>query len=152
VQVPTSARTSGDVKPIDEQPKRMYQATYSTGQYENWEDDPRFSFHKQIRYGAAIGMQPRKDLKVGPHRRGRIFVGPREDPFSFCINVLLVGLTAYYISTLSWGEGWHVRRKRIIKERLMKEYGLTEADLDDIEGSDAPLSDELTGSSASSSS
>jgi len=100
-----------------------------------WEEEPQFQAHKFNR-----GMPERKDLKVGPYKRGRFFVSPREDPTTFIVNCLIIGVTVYTLMSLSKGEPITVRRKRIIRERLLKEYGLTEADVDGIEGMDVPIS------------
>ncbi|KAF8821163.1 hypothetical protein IE077_002403 [Cardiosporidium cionae] len=91
----------------------------------------------------------KRDFKVGPYKRGKFWVNPKEDPWSFAMNVAIVSITVYFVLNLSPGEPIHVRRKRIIRERLLREYGLTEADLDEIEGEEAPLSDSVDSSSKS---
>ncbi|PHJ20793.1 hypothetical protein CSUI_005367 [Cystoisospora suis] len=91
------------------------------------------------------------DLKAGPYKRGRIFISPRDDPKEFILSCLVVFVMLYTLYHLPRGEYLWERRKRLIRERLLKEYGLTEADLDIIEGEEAPLSDEvvLTGPTSS---
>lgn len=44
------------------------------------------------------------------------------------------------LRTYIGGETVNQRRRRIIKERLMKEAGITQADLDELEAEEAPLS------------
>lgn len=82
-------------------------------------------------------------MKVGPYARGRLFVSPREDPKEFILCVIIVAIFLYTLVTTytqPGGETVNQRRRRIIKERLMKEAGITQADLDLLEAEEAPLS------------
>nr|CCA30144.1 hypothetical protein, conserved [Neospora caninum Liverpool]CEL71382.1 TPA: hypothetical protein, conserved [Neospora caninum Liverpool] len=82
------------------------------------------------------------DLKAGPYTRGKIFISPREDPKEFILSCLVVFVMLYTLYNLPREFLWE-RRHRLIRERLLKEYGLTEADLDEIEGEEVPLSGDL---------
>ncbi|KAL8455213.1 hypothetical protein Emag_000958 [Eimeria magna] len=89
--------------------------------------------------------QPRRrmDLKLGPYAGGRLFVSPREDPKEFVLCVIVVAIFLYtliHTYTQPGGETVNQRRRRIIRERLMKEAGITQADLDELEADEAPLS------------
>ncbi|KAL8273680.1 hypothetical protein Esti_002392 [Eimeria stiedai] len=89
--------------------------------------------------------QPRRrmDLKLGPYAGGRLFVSPREDPKEFILCVIVVTIFLYtliHIYTQPGGETINQRRRRIIRERLMKEAGITQADLDELEADESPLS------------
>lgn len=96
---------------------------------------------------SADPFKPQKrrqvDLKLGPYAGGRFFVSPKEDPKEFILCVLIVAIFIYTLVTTytqPGGETVFQRRRRIIKERLMREAGLTYADLDELEAEDAPLS------------
>eukprot|EP00921_Rhytidocystis_pertsovi_P022611 GHVQ01036095.1.p1 GENE.GHVQ01036095.1~~GHVQ01036095.1.p1 ORF type:complete len:298 (+),score=66.22 GHVQ01036095.1:54-947(+) len=99
-----------------------------------WQSRPEFQQHKSVN---------RQSHKVGPYKRGRLFVSPRDDPQTFVGSCLIVGLTLYAILTMTPGESYKSRRNRVVRQRLYKEYGLTEADVDEIEGCEPLLSDEL---------
>lgn len=113
-------------------PRPAYDKNYDHPDW--WKSDPRAQQHKAIE---------RKNLKVGPYKRGRIFVHPKEDPQEFVLCVLIILVTLYTIFTLSPGESYKSRRNRVIRQRLYNEYGLTEADVDEIEGTEIPLSNDL---------
>eukprot|EP00922_Rhytidocystis_sp_ex-Travisia-forbesii_P051833 GHVS01076957.1.p1 GENE.GHVS01076957.1~~GHVS01076957.1.p1 ORF type:complete len:368 (-),score=100.02 GHVS01076957.1:680-1783(-) len=98
-----------------------------------WRTDDKFQQHKSI---------TRRSLKVGPYKRGKMFVSPKEDPQTFVVNCILIGVTVYTIFTLTPGESYKSRRNRVVRKRLYTEYGLTEADVDEIEGYEVPLSSE----------
>jgi len=80
------------------------------GEPTRWQDDTRFQAHKFNR-----GIPEKKDLGVGPYKRGRFFVSPREDPTTFIVNCLIIGVFLYTLTSLSRGEPITVRRKRIIR-------------------------------------
>ncbi|XP_022591551.2 uncharacterized protein LOC34622345 [Cyclospora cayetanensis] len=85
----------------------------------------------------------RMDLKLGPYAGGRFFVSPKEDPKEFILCVIIVSICLYTLVTTytqPGGETVFQRRRRIIRERLMKEAGITQADLDELEAEEAPLS------------
>eukprot|EP00388_Colpodella_angusta_P014742 GDKJ01036780.1.p1 GENE.GDKJ01036780.1~~GDKJ01036780.1.p1 ORF type:complete len:203 (-),score=48.75 GDKJ01036780.1:362-970(-) len=109
--------------------------------YERWEDDPRFQEHKRMANQGAVGMQSRVDLKKDNKKHLTLWVSPKEEPLSFVANMLIIFVFLYTIANLSKGETHPMRRRRVIREKLLKEYGLTEADLDEIEGMDSELSD-----------
>ena len=69
------------------------------------------------------------------------FVSPAKDPVTFIVNCLLIGITAYTVANMSWGESYFVKRKRLIKERIRQQYGLQEGwdDGIDDEGFDEEL-------------
>lgn len=109
--------------------------------YERWEDDPRFHEHKRLANQGTVGMQSRIDLRKDNRKHLTLWVSPKEEPLSFIANMLIVFVFLYTIANLSKGETHPMRRRRVIREKLLKEYGLTEADLDEIEGLDSELSD-----------
>ncbi|KAL8430546.1 hypothetical protein Efla_000491 [Eimeria flavescens] len=123
--------------------------------------NPHLSSERQTRRGVGGGplhpesvdpFQPqpkrRMDLKLGPYAGGRLFVSPKEDPKEFILCVIVVAIFLYTLVTTytqpgklkQRGETVNQRRRRIIQERLMKEAGITQADLDDLEAEEAPLS------------
>lgn len=105
------------------------------------------------------GRQWQKDFKMGPyaHRmvvdeKGKVtpkavfFVSPKKDPVTFIVNTLCVVTVVWTISQLSWGESFFEKRKRVIREKIRREYGLPKGWEHDIEDADdLPLSDELPG-------
>ena len=115
------------------------------GEYADWRDDPRFQDIKRLPQG-----RQQRDLKLGPYAGGveggvvkgrKWFVSPAKDPVTFIVNCLLIGITAYTVANMSWGESYFVKRKRLIKERIRQQYGLPEGwdDGIDDEGFDEEL-------------
>ncbi|CEM01601.1 unnamed protein product [Vitrella brassicaformis CCMP3155] len=127
----------------DEVPRETHAKYERHGNPDSWEKDPRWQAHMGHMSAGARGMN-RPDVSLGPHKRGWILVWTpiKDDPWGFFIDCVMIATAIYTVANLSWGEPYHLRRKRVIIERLYKEYGLTEADVDEIEGYDAPLSDD----------
>eukprot|EP00916_Digyalum_oweni_P014039 GHVL01022947.1.p1 GENE.GHVL01022947.1~~GHVL01022947.1.p1 ORF type:complete len:159 (+),score=43.82 GHVL01022947.1:36-479(+) len=98
-----------------------------------WEkENPIFTSYKKY----APPTHAKTSLKLGPHAGGKLWTNPREDPVTFVANCLIIACAVYCVSNLSQGEGFLARRKRIIRQRILKEYDMTEAELEDIEDED----------------
>eukprot|EP00398_MALV-I-01_sp_L67-1_P000206 gene206-226_t len=100
----------------------------------SWEKDPRFQEHRD-----PYRRAHKPDFKLGPYAGGKFFVSPSKDPTTFVVNCILVGTTIYLIANLSPGESYLVRRKRVLKEKIRREYGLPVGWDDEIDGSDEIL-------------
>lgn len=99
----------------------------------HWRTDAQFQQHRKRRY--YLRGSQRRLPKL-------LFFNPAKDPSSFVIHWMMVFVTIYYLFNLTPGETLPERRKRMLREKLYDEVGLTEADLDEIEGMDvAPLSE-----------
>ncbi|VWU48404.1 conserved protein, unknown function [Hepatocystis sp. ex Piliocolobus tephrosceles] len=77
--------------------------------------------------------QIKRNLSVFGHNRGKIFVSIKKDFNSFVVNSLIISVFLYSIYTLAPKETISQRRKRILTERLMKEYEISPKDLEMIE-------------------
>lgn len=99
----------------------------NTNDNESWRQEKQFQVH-------LSGM--RRDHNVGPYKKGKLFVAPWKDWSTFIINSIIVGVTLYYISRLTISESLNVKRRRIIRDRLLQEYGLRESDIDEIESAE----------------
>lgn len=77
--------------------------------------------------------QPKRDLGVFGYNRGKLFVSIKKDFTSFIVNSLIISVFLYSVYTLAPKETISQRRKRIIRERLMKEYEITQQDLELVE-------------------
>eukprot|EP00371_Babesia_bovis_P003389 XP_001612036.1 hypothetical protein [Babesia bovis T2Bo] len=86
----------------------------------------------------VIGAQPRVNLKVGPYKRGKWFVSYKDDPGSFITNILILLVTGYSIFTMLPGESMSVRRQRKLRQLLLDNAQMTEADLNFIENYELP--------------
>uniref|UniRef100_A0A7S4GQH5 Uncharacterized protein n=1 Tax=Oxyrrhis marina TaxID=2969 RepID=A0A7S4GQH5_OXYMA len=114
----------------------------------DWENDPRFQEHKKGTNTYGVGGQQKRDFKMGPYAGGKWIVSPAANPVGFITNCILIFTTVYTLANLSWGESYFVKRKRIIRDRIRKEFDLPEGWDDEIEGDgdvltpgdDAPLS------------
>ncbi|CXI05018.1 conserved Plasmodium protein, unknown function [Plasmodium berghei] len=80
-----------------------------------------------------INSQPKRNLSVFGYNRGRFFVSIKKDFTSFVVNSLIIFVFLYSVYTLAPKETVSQRRKRIITERLMKEYNISDKDLEMIE-------------------
>merc|ERR1712098_546248 len=79
----------------------------------------------------------------------KFFVSPRKDPVTFVVNCILVVVTIWSASQLSWGESFFEKRKRVIRERIRQEYDLPKGWEHDIEDDDdLLLSDTSPGAAA----
>ncbi|GFE53501.1 hypothetical protein BaOVIS_009050 [Babesia ovis] len=76
-----------------------------------------------------VGAQPYQNLKVGPYKRGKWFVSYKDDPGSFITNILILLVTGYSIFTMMPGESMSVRRQRRLRQLLLDNAEMTEADL-----------------------
>jgi hypothetical protein len=75
-----------------------------------------------------------RNLKMGPYAGGRIIPSFKEDPQEYILSAIIIGITIYGIMNLSSGESYPERRRRLIRERIRKEYDLPEGWDDEIEG------------------
>ena len=75
-----------------------------------------------------------RNLKMGPYAGGKIIPSFKEDPQEYIVSAIIIGITIYGIMNLSSGESYPERRRRLIRERIRKEYDLPEGWDDDIEG------------------
>ena len=75
-----------------------------------------------------------RNLKMGPYAGGKIIPSFKEDPQEYILSAIIIGITIYGIMNLSSGESYPERRRRLIRERIRKEYDLPEGWDDDIEG------------------
>ncbi|ETB59297.1 hypothetical protein YYC_03522 [Plasmodium yoelii 17X] len=80
-----------------------------------------------------INSQPKRNLSVFGYNRGKFFVSIKKDFTSFVVNSLIIFVFLYSVYTLAPKETVSQRRKRIITERLMKEYNISDKDLEMIE-------------------
>ncbi|CRG94457.1 conserved protein, unknown function [Plasmodium gallinaceum] len=87
----------------------------------------------------AVNSQPKRNLSVFGYNRGKLFVSIKKDFTSFVVNSLIIFVFLYSVYTLAPNETISQRRKRIIRERLMKEYEISEKDLEMIEDFDEIL-------------
>eukprot|EP00747_Dinoflagellata_sp_TGD_P183977 gnl/TRDRNA2_/TRDRNA2_39251_c0_seq1.p1 gnl/TRDRNA2_/TRDRNA2_39251_c0~~gnl/TRDRNA2_/TRDRNA2_39251_c0_seq1.p1 ORF type:complete len:180 (-),score=31.95 gnl/TRDRNA2_/TRDRNA2_39251_c0_seq1:111-650(-) len=102
---------------------------------ERWRmDNEKYPALRQLKGG----RQPQKDFAMGPYAHtmrkdpetgkvypvGTFFVSPKKDPVTFVVNCILAFTTVWTISQLSWGESFFEKRKRVIRERIRKEYDL----------------------------
>ncbi|CAA9987297.1 conserved Plasmodium protein, unknown function [Plasmodium knowlesi strain H] len=81
----------------------------------------------------VINSQPKRNLSVFGYNRGKLFVSIKKDFTSFVVNSLIIFVFLYSLYTLAPNETVSQRRKRIITERLMKEYDISASDLEMIE-------------------
>ncbi|KAK1933297.1 hypothetical protein X943_003048 [Babesia divergens] len=86
----------------------------------------------------VVGCQPFQNLKVGPYKRGKWFVSYKDDPGSFITNILILLVTGYSIFTMMPGESMKVRRQRKLRQVLLDNAQMTEADLVYIENYHLP--------------
>lgn len=119
-------------------------------QEEWWESDPRFQTHKTgIPNQAAPGGQPFRDYRMGVYATtmkkdsqgkiqpyGKFWVSPRKDPVTFVTNVLILGITLWTTVNLSKGESYFERRKKVLRDRIRREFDLPEGWDDEIEEDD----------------
>ncbi|CRG99236.1 conserved protein, unknown function [Plasmodium relictum] len=84
----------------------------------------------------SVNSQPKRNLSVFGYNRGKLFVSIKKDFTSFIVNSLIIFVFLYSVYTLAPNETISQRRKRIIRERLMKEYEISEKDLEMIEDFD----------------
>eukprot|EP01067_Filipodium_phascolosomae_P006015 Filipodium_phascolosomae@DN41_c0_g1_i1.p1 len=112
-------------------PTRMF----ATSQEPLWRRDPRFTASKTFGKDKHYRFDLRPEAK-----KAWWHLTPTTDPSSFVIDCLLIFILIYTVSLLPPGENIMSRRRRIIRSKLLKEYGMTEGDLDEIEGYEAPLS------------
>jgi len=109
---------------------------------EDWERDKRWNIHTEF----EGGRQPMKEFKMGAYahkmekdKDGKLYpqptylVHPKKDPAGWTMNIIIIGITVYTASTLSWSEGYFQRRQKVIRERIRKEYDLPVGWDDDIE-------------------
>ncbi|SOS78259.1 conserved protein, unknown function [Plasmodium sp. gorilla clade G1] len=117
--------------------KRTYNTT--NGEFknvlsQNLDDKNNHNF-SNMKY-KPVNSQPKKNLSVFGYNRGKFFVSIKKDFTSFVVNTLIISVFLYSVYTLAPNETISQRRKRIITERLMKEYELTDKDLEMIEDYD----------------
>lgn len=98
---------------------------------EKTEKGQRTSFNKLLFH--RYNDQPKRNLSVFGYNRGKLFVSIKKDFSSFIVNLLIISVFIYSVYTLAPRETISQRRKRIIRERLMKEYEITEQDLEMVE-------------------
>ncbi|KYO00013.1 conserved protein, unknown function [Plasmodium gaboni] len=114
--------------------KRTYNTT--NGEFKNVLsqkiDDKNNHNFPNMKY-KAVNSQPKKNLSVFGYNRGKFFVSIKKDFTSFVVNTLIISVFLYSVYTLAPNETISQRRRRIITERLMKEYELTDKDLEMIE-------------------
>ncbi|GBE58617.1 hypothetical protein, conserved [Babesia ovata] len=101
------------------------------------DDGPGTEWRRRV-----IGCQPLQNLKVGPYKRGKWFVSYKEDPGSFITNILILLVTGYSIFTMLPGESMSVRRQRKMRQLLLDNAQMTEADLAYIENYRLPEEDD----------
>ncbi|CDR97366.1 hypothetical protein, conserved [Babesia bigemina] len=94
----------------------------------NRNDRPGTEWRRRV-----VGCQPLQNLKVGPYKRGKWFVSYKDDPGSFITNILILLVTGYSIFTMLPGESMSVRRQRKMRQLLLDNAQMTEADLAYIE-------------------
>jgi hypothetical protein len=70
---------------------------------------------------------------MGIYAGGKLIPSFWEDPQEWILCGIIVGITVYGIMNLSTGESYPERRRRLIRERIRKEYGLPEGWDDEIE-------------------
>ncbi|SBT33234.1 conserved protein, unknown function [Plasmodium ovale wallikeri] len=90
------------------------------------------NFYSNPKY-KIINSQPKRNLSVFGYNRGKLFVSIKKDFTSFVVNSLIIFVFLYSVYTLAPNETISQRRKRIITERLMKEYEISDRDLEMIE-------------------
>ncbi|KAI4839273.1 hypothetical protein MKS88_001819 [Plasmodium brasilianum] len=95
-------------------------------------DENNTNFFQNPKY-KIINSQPKRNLSVFGYNRGKLFISIKKDFTSFVVNSLIIFVFLYSIYTLAPNETISQRRKRIITERLMKEYDISERDLEMIE-------------------
>lgn len=101
----------------------------------HWRSDPQFQQHKTKRKW--------QKLKGKAGREKLLFYSPFEQPVAFVTSWASVLFLIYSVFSLGSGETIGQRKRRMVQDRLYSENGLTENDLDEIEGmEDAPLSDD----------
>mmetsp|Transcript_64447 Transcript_64447/g.119890 ORF Transcript_64447/g.119890 Transcript_64447/m.119890 type:complete len:192 (+) Transcript_64447:79-654(+) len=88
---------------------------------------------KMGHYASTWRMDP-KTKKVTPY--GVWFVSPKKDPVTFVVNLLCALTVVWAASSLSWGESFIEKRRRVLRERIRQEYGLPKGWEHDIEDSD----------------
>ncbi|GIX61070.1 uncharacterized protein BcabD6B2_05050 [Babesia caballi] len=99
-------------------------------------DEPGTEWRRRV-----VGSQPLQNLKVGPYKRGKWFVSYKDDPGSFITNILILLVTGYSIFTMLPGESMSVRRQRKMRQLLLDNAQMTEADLLYIENYRLPEED-----------
>ncbi|GAW80094.1 hypothetical protein, conserved [Plasmodium gonderi] len=95
-------------------------------------DEKHTNLFSNMQY-KAINSQPKRNLSVFGYNRGKLFVSIKKDFTSFVVNSLIIFVFLYSLFTLAPKETISQRRKRIITERLMKEYDISANDLEMIE-------------------
>ncbi|CAG9480279.1 conserved protein, unknown function [Plasmodium vivax] len=95
-------------------------------------DEKETNFFSNPNY-KVINSQPKRNLSVFGYNRGKLFVSIKKDFTSFVVNSLIIFVFLYSVYTLAPNETVSQRRKRIITERLMKEYDISASDLEMIE-------------------
>ncbi|KJP89484.1 hypothetical protein AK88_00927 [Plasmodium fragile] len=96
------------------------------------QDEKESNFFSNPNY-KVINSQPKRNLSVFGYNRGKLFVSIKKDFTSFVVNSLIIFVFLYSVYTLAPNETVSQRRKRIITERLMKEYDISASDLEMIE-------------------
>lgn len=108
-----------------------------------WRKDPDWCNERRLKPYATAATVNRSVPRERYRKRMRtFFIGPREDPLLFTQHFVIVGITLMFIYSMRWKGTMSYKRRRelVIRERLYKEYGLTEDDLDEIEGLEAAMS------------
>ncbi|ORM40076.1 uncharacterized protein BXIN_1418 [Babesia sp. Xinjiang] len=109
-------------------------STQSRGTVESRQSDAAYKEWRR----KVVGCQPLQNLKVGPYKRGKWFVSYKEDPGSFITNILILLVTGYSIFTMLPGESMSLRRQRKLRQLLLDNAQMTEADLNYIENYKLP--------------
>lgn len=114
------------------------QHSHSTAQRCAFSTTPEVQQQERQWRRRVVGAQPFQNLKVGPYKRGKWFVSYKDDPGSFITNILIILVTGYSIFTMMPGESMKVRRQRKLRQVLLDNAQMTEADLVYIENYKLP--------------